>query len=86
TIASLFAFWGKMLGTGLRVLEATNSLFVSTFSTDIIGVVAFLLLTALMGVTGAAVSYALSSLLSVLFLSMYWKAKVGNMKIKRVNL
>jgi len=86
TIASLFAFWGKMLGTGLRVLEATNSLFVSTFSTGIIGVVAFLLLTALMGVTGAAVSYALSSLLSVLFLSMYWKAKVGNMKIKRVNL
>ena len=88
TTASLFAFWGKMLGTGLRVLEATSALFSSALCTGVVGVVAFLLLTRSVGVTGAAISYALSSFLSVALLSMYWhrKAGVGSVEAKVVDL
>ena len=88
TIASLFAFWGKMLGTGLRVLEATSALFSSALCTGVVGVVAFLLLTRSVGVTGAAISYALSSFLSVALLSIYWyrKAGVGSAEAKVVDL
>ena len=77
TIASLFAFWRKMLGAGLRVLEATGALFSSTLYTGAAGIVAFLLLIKFMGVTGAAIGYALSSFLSVAFLAVYWYRKAG---------
>ncbi|MGQ9784816.1 MAG: lipopolysaccharide biosynthesis protein, partial [Armatimonadota bacterium] len=77
TTASLFAFWGKMLGTGLRALEATHALFSSTLYAGGIGLIAFLVLTKFLGVTGAAISYVGASFVSVLFLIAYWLKEAG---------
>jgi O-antigen/teichoic acid export membrane protein len=75
-IASLLAFWGKLLGTGLRVLESTRVLFSSTLYTSVISIAAVLILARFIGVAGAAIGYALSSLVSVAFLAGYWRREV----------
>jgi len=86
TSASLFAFWGKMLGTALRVLESTRALSLSTLYAGVVSMVAFLLLTGFGGVKGAAISYALSSFLTVVFLSIYWQRETRLSKIRGVGL
>jgi len=86
TSASLFAFWGKMLGTALRVLESTRALSLSTLYAGVVGIVAFLLLTGFGGVKGAAISYALSSFLIVVFLSIYWQRETRLSKVRGVGL
>jgi len=88
TAASLFAFWRKMLGTGLRVLEVTSVLFSSTVYAGIVGMVALLLLIRFVGITGAAIGYALSSFLSVVLVTVYWRrvARLSDVKVGAVEL
>lgn len=72
SLAALFGFWGKILGAGFRSLEATNVIFLGVFYTGMVGFVVFLVLTRAFGVTGAAVSYMVSSFVSTLILAGYW--------------
>lgn len=78
SFATLLAFWGKMLGTGLRVVEATHGLFFGTLWAGIVGMVLFLLLTKSMGLIGAASSYTFSHLLSVALYLLYWHRKIAS--------
>jgi len=80
-LASLFSFWGMIFGIAFRVLETTNVLFPSTLFSGIIGLIAFLVLASSLGVTGAAVSYAGASLLSVFFLAVCWLRKRTRMTL-----
>ncbi|MBM3166245.1 MAG: hypothetical protein FJZ94_02165 [Chloroflexi bacterium] len=80
-LASLFSFWGMIFGIAFRVLETTNVLFLSTLFSGIIGLIAFLVLASSLGVTGAAVSYAGASLLSVFFLAVCWLRKRTRMTL-----
>jgi O-antigen/teichoic acid export membrane protein len=79
--ASLFSFWGMMLGIGFRVLEATSVLFLSTLFTGAIGLATFIVLASSLGVKGAAMSYTGASLLSVFFLSVYWLKKQAYIRL-----
>lgn len=74
--SSLLAFWGKVLGTGLRAIEATNGLFFGTLWAGVAGVVLFLIFTKLGGLIGAAGGYTFSHLLSVVLYFLYWQRNV----------
>lgn len=75
-IAALFGFWGKLLGTGFRALGMTKCLSSSILWAGSVGVIAFLVLTKAFDVAGAAASYLLASVVSIMILAGYWLKEV----------
>lgn len=81
-LAALFSFWAKIFGTGFRAVESTDAIFSSVFLAGVIGLFIIIGLTKVLGVTGAAISYMLASIVSVVFLSMFWMNKINKFESK----
>jgi len=82
TFSTLINFWGKVIGGGVRAIESTKIMLIATLSSAIIGLTTFFILMKLAGITGAAISYILSSLSALVISLLYFRKEANLLKTK----